>query len=172
MAYLTMARCDNNVVYAEIFFDPQHHKIINNMSFEICADGILSAMNDAQNRHAIQSKLIPCFLRDQTEASALDTWLEMSQYFLSHPTSKGQIIGVGLDSSEKNHPPHDFHRVFWFVRHAPYNSHGLGMHVVAHAGEEGPPDYIVQALDILHAERIDHGSTMFGRYGINSSITE
>ena len=153
MSYFSRAHRDK-VVYAEMFFDPQHHK--KSLSFETCADGVCSAMHDAQNRYGITSKLIPCFLRHLSEESAISTWIEMFKYFKSHPESKSHIVGVGLDSSEKKHPPRDFHGLFWMIRHASEAVVG-DIHIVAHAGEEGPARYITEALNILHAERIDHG---------------
>mmetsp|Transcript_14188 Transcript_14188/g.24229 ORF Transcript_14188/g.24229 Transcript_14188/m.24229 type:complete len:429 (+) Transcript_14188:140-1426(+) len=155
MAYFAKAK-QNNIVYAEMFFDPQHHKEQRGLSFETCANGIISAMNDAHSRYGIQSKLIPCFLRHLPEASAKATWIEIFKYMKSHPASKSKIVGVGLDSSEKKNPPRKFHGVFWMIRHASKGVVG-DMHVVAHAGEEGPARYITEALNLLHAERIDHG---------------
>ncbi|KAL7541543.1 hypothetical protein ACHAXR_011022 [Thalassiosira sp. AJA248-18] len=138
MAYFARAHRDN-VVYAEMFFDPQHHMQSRGLPFDKCVDGILSAMQDAQTRFGIGSKLIPCFLRHLSEESAMSTWIEMLKYFQTHGESKSYIVGVGLDSSEKT----------MLV---------VGdMHIVAHAGEEGPASYITEALNILHAERIGHG---------------
>jgi adenosine deaminase len=105
--------------------------------------GLSRACADAQRESGISAALILCFLRHLSEASAFET-LEAALPYRDH------FIGVGLDSSEVGHPPEKFARVFARCR-------ALGLHIVAHAGEEGPPDYIWQALDILKAERIDHG---------------
>ena len=136
-AYLARAAADN-VLHAEIFFDPQTHTE-RGVSFETMINGISRACDDG----AISASLIMCFLRHLSEEEALAT-LEHALPF------RDKIIGVGLDSSEKGHPPEKFARVFERCRQ-------LGLHLVAHAGEEGPPAYISTALDLLHVERIDHG---------------
>jgi adenosine deaminase len=106
--------------------------------------GLLAGMAEAEARHGITSKLILCFLRHLDEAAAFAT-LEQAKPWLDH------IAAVGLDSSELGHPPSKFARVFAAAR-------GLGLKLVAHAGEEGPPDYVKEALDILHIDRLDHGT--------------
>ena len=136
-AYLERARLDN-VRHAEIFFDPQTHTA-RGVPFAHVIGGIHRACQDSP----ISAKLIMCFLRHLSEEDAMAT-LEMSL------PDRDKFIGVGLDSSEVGHPPEKFARVFARCRE-------LGLHVVAHAGEEGPPAYIWSALDVLHAERIDHG---------------
>jgi adenosine deaminase len=136
-AYLARAAADN-VRHAEIFFDPQTHTE-RGVPFEVMINGIWRACQDGP----ISATLIMCFLRHLSEAEAMAT-LEDALPF------RDKIIGVGLDSSEKGHPPEKFSRVFERCRQ-------LGLHLVAHAGEEGPPDYIRTALDLLHVERIDHG---------------
>ena len=140
-AYLTRARGDN-VRHAEIFFDPQTH-LANGVSFETVIRGLTTACNRAREELGVTSSLILCFLRHLAEAEAFATLEEAMPY-------REHFIGVGLDSSEKGHPPAKFARVFARCR-------DLGLRVVAHAGEEGPPEYIKQALDLLGAERIDHG---------------
>ncbi|OJU90276.1 MAG: adenosine deaminase [Burkholderiales bacterium 66-5] len=141
LAYLTRAAMDN-VVHAEIFFDPQTHTA-RGVAMETVVHGLARACRDAQARHGIGARLILSFLRHLSEREAFET-LEQALPLREH------FIGVGLDSSELGHPPEKFERVFARCRE-------LGFHIVAHAGEEGPPAYIWQALDLLHAERIDHG---------------
>lgn len=136
-AYLARAQADN-VRHAEIFFDPQTHTA-RGVPFETVINGIWRACQEVP----ISATLIMCFLRHLPEQAAMDT-LEQALPFLD------KIIGVGLDSSEQGHPPEKFARVFERCR-------ALGLHLVAHAGEEGPPAYIETALDVLHVERIDHG---------------
>lgn len=139
--YLLKAKADN-VVHVEMFFDPQTHTD-RGVPFEVVIKGLTSACERAKAELGVSASLIMCFLRHLSEEAALET-LEQSLPF------KHLFIGVGLDSSERGHPPEKFARVFERCRQ-------LGLHLVAHAGEEGPPEYIVNALDILHVERIDHG---------------
>ena len=140
-AYLARAAA-NNVVRAEIFFDPQTHTA-RGVPMKTVIHGLSRACADARAQHGISAALILCFLRHLSEEEAFQT-LEDALPLREH------FIGVGLDSSELGHPPEKFARVFARCRE-------LGLRIVAHAGEEGPPDYIWQALDILKAERIDHG---------------
>jgi adenosine deaminase len=140
-AYFLRAKADN-VVHAEIFFDPQTHTE-RKVSMRTVITGLHNACVDAKEKLGISSSLILCFLRHLSEDSAFET-LEQAIPF------KDMFIGVGLDSSERGHPPEKFERVF-------KRAHQLGLKAVAHAGEEGPPAYIWSALDKLHAERIDHG---------------
>jgi adenosine deaminase len=140
-AYLEKAAADN-VVHTEIFFDPQTHTE-RGVPFETVIKGLNHAAHRAQAELGVSAKLILCFLRHLSEDDALAT-LEQALPWRHH------FIGVGLDSSERGHPPEKFARVFARCRE-------LGLHIVAHAGEEGPPDYIYQALDLLQTERIDHG---------------
>ena len=140
-AYFERAHADG-VVHAELFFDPQTHTE-RGIAFETVLDGLERACLDAQQRFGISSRLILCFLRHLTEADGFDA-LEQALPHLS------RIHGVGLDSSEQGHPPSKFARLFARCR-------ALGLHIVAHAGEEGPPEYIHEALDLLQVERIDHG---------------
>ena len=139
-AYLARAATEN-VVHAEIFFDPQTHTA-RGVPMETVIRGLSRACVDARAQ-GTSAELILCFLRHLSEAEAFET-LQAALPFRDH------FIGVGLDSSEVGHPPEKFARVFARCRE-------LGFHIVAHAGEEGPPAYIWQALDVLKAERIDHG---------------
>ena len=140
-AYLLRAYQDH-VRHVEIFFDPQTHTA-RGVPFDAVINGIHRALSDARHEWKMTGSIIMCFLRHLPEADAFKT-LEES---LPH---RDKFIGVGLDSSELGFPPENFERVFAACR-----QHGL--RVVAHAGEEGPPEYIRNALDVLHAERIDHG---------------
>ncbi len=142
VAYFDRAAADG-VVHAEIFFDPQTHTD-RGIPFQVVADGLLAGMKDAEERHGLTSSLILCFLRHLDEAAAFAT-LEMAEPWLD------RIIGVGLDSSEVGHPPEKFARVFAAAK-------AKGLKLVAHAGEEGPPDYVHQALDLLAIDRLDHGN--------------
>src|SRR6185369_7257736 len=142
LAYLKKA-ASQNVRHAEIFFDPQGHTD-RGVPFKTVIDGLWRALKDAERRFGMTTALILCFLRHLDEAGAqrtLDAALPWRDRF----------IGVGLDSSEKGHPPSKFERVFARAR-------GLGLKAVAHAGEEGPPEYVRQALDLLKVDRIDHGN--------------
>ena len=141
MAYFTRAHADH-VVHAELFFDPQTHTA-RGIPLEVVIGGLRDAAEDALRRYGISSELILCFLRHLPEADALAT-LEAALPFRS------DFVGVGLDSGERGNPPSKFERVFARAR-------GLGLHPVAHAGEEGPAAYIHEALELLRAERIDHG---------------
>ncbi|MBS0443003.1 MAG: adenosine deaminase [Proteobacteria bacterium] len=140
-AYLQRAAADN-VLHAEVFFDPQTHTA-RGVPIAAVIQGLEHACRRAHQELRISAKLILCFLRHLSEDEALAT-LDAA---LPH---KHHFIGVGLDSSERGHPPEKFARVFAKARAA-------GLHVVAHAGEEGPPQYIRSALDVLKVERIDHG---------------
>jgi adenosine deaminase len=140
-AYFRRAAADH-VVHAEIFFDPQTHTA-RGVPFAVVLDGIERGMQDAERKLGVSSRLILCFLRHLPEGDAFATLEEAMPYLQ-------RIHGIGLDSSERGHPPSKFERVFTRCRE-------LGLPCVAHAGEEGPPDYIWQALDLLHVERIDHG---------------
>ncbi|HEX7646197.1 MAG TPA: adenosine deaminase [Noviherbaspirillum sp.] len=140
-AYLQRARADN-VKHAEIFFDPQTHTD-RGVPFATAINGIDRALQDARREWGMSSALIMCFLRHLSEEEAFKT-LEQALPF------RDKFVGVGLDSSERGHPPEKFARVFARCKE-------LGLHLVAHAGEEGPPEYIRTALDLLKVERIDHG---------------
>lgn len=140
-AYLLRAKADT-VRHTEIFFDPQTHTA-RGIAFSTVINGISRALQDGERELGITSALIMCFLRHLSEDEAFAT-LEQA---MPH---RDKFIGVGLDSSERGHPPEKFARVFARCRE-------LGLRLVAHAGEEGPPAYIQNALDLLKAERIDHG---------------
>lgn len=133
----------DGVVHAEIMFDPQTHTA-RGIAFDTVIGGLLSAMEEAEAKHGITSRLIMSFLRHLDEDDAFAT-LDMARPWLD------RIEAVGLDSSELGHPPEKFARVFAAAR-------ALGLKSVAHAGEEGPPDYVVQALDLLDIDRLDHGN--------------
>jgi adenosine deaminase len=141
LAYLQRCR-DSNVVHAEIFFDPQSHTG-RGVSFEVVIKGIHRALKAAESNLGISSRLIMCFLRHLPASDALETWRTAEPWL-------EWIHGVGLDSSERDFPPRLFAEVFALARDA-------GLKTVAHAGEEGPPAYIREALDILQVSRIDHG---------------
>jgi adenosine deaminase len=140
-AYFQRAAADN-VVHAELFFDPQTHTE-RGVDIGVVIDGLHRACQQAQAELGISASLILCFLRHLDEDSAIATLNAAMPY-------RDKFIGVGLDSSERGHPPEKFARVFAQAKAA-------GLHLVAHAGEEGPPAYIESALDVLQVERIDHG---------------
>ncbi|KAB2339497.1 adenosine deaminase [Actinomadura rudentiformis] len=141
-AYLARAAAQG-VRHAEIFFDPQAHTA-RGVPIETVVAGLGRALKAAPARHGVTTRLIMCFLRDESVESALATF-ESARPWFGDP-----IIGVGLDSAEVGHPPSKFREVFDRAREA-------GLRRVAHAGEEGPPEYVWEALDVLGAERIDHG---------------
>ncbi|MET0374292.1 MAG: adenosine deaminase [Rhizorhabdus sp.] len=141
-AYFDRAAADA-VRHAEIFFDAQTHTD-RGIPFQVVADGLLAGMADARAKHGLTSKLILCFLRHLDEDAAFAT-LAAAEPWLD------RIAGVGLDSSELGHPPSKFARVF-------ARAGEMGLRRVAHAGEEGPPAYIHEALDLLGIDRLDHGN--------------
>lgn len=141
LAYLERAAVDN-VIHAEIFFDPQTHTA-RGVPIGDVIGGFVAGIEAGRARWGIDASLILCFLRHLSEEDGLATLAEAEPY-LEH------IVGFGLDSSEKGHPPSKFERLFARCRE-------LGKPVVAHAGEEGPPEYIREALDLLGSQRIDHG---------------
>jgi adenosine deaminase len=140
-AYFDRAAADG-LVHAELFFDPQTHTV-RGVPMEVVIGGLRRAMDDARARHGITSSLILCFLRHLSEEDAEAT-LDAALPFRS------ELVGVGLDSGERGNPPSKFQRVYTRAR-------GHGLRSVAHAGEEGPAAYVREALDLLGAERIDHG---------------
>lgn len=142
MAYFDRAAADG-VVHAEIMFDPQTHTD-RGIAFDTVMRGLLSAMQGAETKHGMTSALIMSFLRHLSEEAAFET-LNMAEPWLD------RITAVGLDSSEVGHPPAKFARVFAAAR-------AKGLKLVAHAGEEGPPEYVFEALDLLQVDRIDHGN--------------
>jgi adenosine deaminase len=131
-----------NVRHVEVFFDPQSHTS-RGVAFSSVVRAISCALREARERHGITSRLIMCFLRDQPETDAFTTLRQAEGYL-------HLIDGVGLDSGEVGNPPERFARVFAAAREK-------GLHAVAHAGEEGPASYVRDSLDLLGAERIDHG---------------
>ncbi|MGF1690956.1 adenosine deaminase [Photobacterium kagoshimensis] len=140
-AYLEKSKADN-VIHTEIFFDPQTHTD-RGIPFDTVINGIHRAMQDGHEQLSITSQIIACFLRHLSEESAIETL----QSILNH---QDKIIGVGLDSSEQGHPPAKFKRVFQQAKEA-------GLLTVAHAGEEGPAQNIVDAVEMLSVSRVDHG---------------
>ncbi|MDG1825536.1 MAG: adenosine deaminase [Henriciella sp.] len=143
-AYLQ--RCaDDNVRHVEVFFDPQGHTD-RGLPFSTPINGILSALDAAKDKYGITYKLIMCFLRHLSEDAAFETLAQAEPYM-------DRIHGVGLDSSEVGHPPSKFQNVFAAAR-------TKGLKLVAHAGEEGPPEYVYEALDLLKIDRIDHGNRL------------
>ena len=140
-AYLQRAHADG-VVHTEIFFDPQSHTA-RGVPLSVVMEGLTRALREAQSRTGISYRLILCFLRHLSAEDAMQT-LEQALPW------RDSLVGVGLDSSEKGHPPSKFTAVFERARE-------LGLLAVAHAGEEGPPAYIEEALDLLQVRRIDHG---------------
>ena len=142
VAYFDRAAADR-VTHSEIFFDPQTHTA-RGVPFGVPMAGLLAGMDEALDRHGLTSKLILCFLRHLEEDEAFATLREAEPWL-------DRIEAVGLDSSELGHPPEKFARVFRAAAER-------GLKRVAHAGEEGPPDYVWQALDVLEVDRIDHGN--------------
>jgi len=141
-AYLKRVAQDN-VRHVEVFFDPQTHTA-RGIPFAVVIDGIWSGLKEGERRFGITFRLILCFLRHLSEDEAFATLREAEPWF-------ERLTGVGLDSSEVGHPPSKFARVFAAAGAA-------GMKLVAHAGEEGPPEYVWEALDVLKVDRIDHGN--------------
>jgi adenosine deaminase len=142
IAYLNRARADN-VRHAEIFFDPQGHTA-RGVPFDVAISGLLTALDLSVAQFGMTTKLILCFLRHLSEEEAFATLKEAEPWL-------DRIEAVGLDSTELGHPPSKFARVFAAAR-------ARGLKAVAHAGEEGPPDYVREALDLLKIDRLDHGN--------------
>ncbi len=140
-AYLERCKVDN-VIHTEIFFDPQTHTD-RGIEFETVINGIHRAMQDGNEKLGITSQIIACFLRHLSEESAIETL----QSIVKH---KDKIVGVGLDSSELGHPPEKFKRAFQQAKEA-------GLLTVAHAGEEGPAQNIIDSVEMLGVSRVDHG---------------
>ncbi len=139
--YLVRAR-SQNILHAEVMFDPQTH-LQRGIGFEVFMPGFTRAIEQAKTQWGLSVYLILCFLRDQSQTAALETLTRAMPF-------KHQITAVGLDSAEIGHPPSKFEAAFAAARKA-------GFHLVAHAGEEGGPDMIAEALEVLGVERIDHG---------------
>lgn len=143
LTWAYLAKCkQQNVMHVEPFFDPQTHTD-RGIKFDTVINGISRALKDGEEKLGISSELILCFLRHLNEEDAFDT-LQQAEQFLD------KIIGVGLDSSEQGHPPEKFSRVFDRARE-------MGLLTVAHAGEEGPAEYIWTSINNLKVSRIDHG---------------
>ncbi|MEU3251560.1 adenosine deaminase [Streptomyces sp. NPDC006997] len=140
-AYLARAAAQG-VRHAEVFFDPQAH-LARGVSMGTVVEGLWRALGASETRHGVSTRLIMCFLRDESAESAMDTLTAAKPYL-------DRVTGVGLDSAEVGHPPAKFREVYEAAA-------ALGLRRVAHAGEEGPPEYVTEALDILGVERIDHG---------------
>ncbi|MGZ0199033.1 adenosine deaminase [Streptomyces sp. RM1] len=140
-AYLARAAAQG-VWHAEIFFDPQAH-LARGLTMGTVVEGLWRALGRSEENHGVSTRLILCFLRDESAQSALET-LEAARPYLD------RITGIGLDSAEVGHPPAKFREVYEAAA-------ALGLRRVAHAGEEGPPQYITEALDVLGVERVDHG---------------
>lgn len=140
-AYLARAAAQG-VRHAEIFFDPQAHTV-RGVDMGTVVEGLHRALVRSEETHGISTQLIMCFLRDESAESAMET-LEAAKPYLD------RIVGIGLDSAEVGHPPVKFREVYEAAA-------ALGLRRVAHAGEEGPPAYITEALDVLGVERVDHG---------------
>ncbi|MCH4208936.1 adenosine deaminase [Bifidobacterium sp.] len=141
LAYLERASADG-VRHAEIFFDPQVH-LDNGLDFDMVVDGLLEGLRIGGERYGISGGLILSIVRDKPVESAQQV-LDLAE------RRAEELLGIGLDSAEVGYPPSLFEECFARAR-------SMGLHCVAHAGEEGPADYVTQALDLLHAERIDHG---------------
>jgi adenine deaminase len=142
MAYFRRVAADG-CRHVELFFDPQTHTD-RGLPFSVAIEGLLSGMAQAKASLGVTSKLIMCFLRHLDEDAAFATLKAADPYL-------GRIAAVGLDSSEVGHPPSKFARVYQAAR-------ARGLKLVAHAGEEGPPEYVWEALDVLGVDRIDHGN--------------
>jgi adenosine deaminase len=156
LTWAYLLRCSQDkVVHTEIFFDPQGHTE-RGVGFETVFEGIWSALRKGERELGISSRVIMCFLRHLDEAAALSTLDEAMPYL-------DRITGVGLDSSELGHPPSKFARVF-------EKAGELGLKRVAHAGEEGPPEYVREALDILQVDRIDHGNRSLEDAGLTERL--
>ena len=154
LAYFRRAAADR-VAHAELFFDPQTHTA-RGVPFQVVAGGLMAGMAEAERALGVTSKLILCFLRHLTEEDAFET-LRAAEPWLD------RIVAVGLDSSELGHPPEKFARVFAAAAER-------GLRRVAHAGEEGPPDYVRQALDVLGIDRLDHGNRALEDVGLTARL--
>ncbi len=141
-AYLQRAK-EDHVVHTEIFYDPQSHTE-RGIPFATAINGLYRAFEDGQEQLGISFHIIACFLRHLPEQEALDLYPQILE-------NQDKILGIGLDSSELGHPPEKYQKVFAQAKKD-------GFKVVAHAGEEGPADYVKQAIDLLQVDRIDHGN--------------
>ena len=158
LTWAYLAKCaEQNVTHVEIFFDPQGHTE-RGVAFSTALDGITRALDQAEAEFKISHKLIMCFLRHLSEEAAFETLAQA----MAH---KDRIFGVGLDSSEVGHPPEKFERVFKAAAEA-------GFVLVAHAGEEGPAEYVSGALDALNVVRIDHGNRSLDEPGLVKRLAD
>ena len=144
MAWLERVAADG-AVHVEVFYDPQGHTS-RGIPFAAATDGILGALTEGEARFGITANLILCFLRHLSEEDAFATFRLAAPWF-----ADGRLLGIGLDSTEIGNPPAKFARVFEAARNA-------GLKTVAHAGEEGPAEYVREAIDVLKIDRIDHGN--------------
>ncbi|MDV5170368.1 adenosine deaminase [Photobacterium rosenbergii] len=143
LTYAYLERCkEQHIIHTEVFFDPQFHTRAG-VAFDTVASGITRALRDGETNLGISSGLIMCFLRDLSEDDAIETLKQAIAF-------KDDIVAVGLDSAEQGNPPEKFERVFAMARNT-------GFKTVAHAGEEGPSEYIWGAIKVLKVDRIDHG---------------
>jgi len=156
LAYLQQAQADG-VRHVEIFFDPQGH-VERGIAFETVVNGIYRALQEGEHQYDISFGLIMCFLRHLSEEAAFETLAQAEPF-------RDKIIGVGLDSSEKGNPPQKFQRVYAEAKKQ-------GYHLVAHAGEEGGADYVLEALDLLQIERIDHGNAILQDPALTRRVAE
>lgn len=156
LAYLMKAKADG-VRHVEIFFDPQGH-VERGVAFETVVNGIHRALIEGEIKHDISFGLIMCFLRHLSEEAAFETLAQAAPF-------RDKIIGIGLDSSEKGNPPEKFQRVYAEAKKQ-------GYHLVAHAGEEGSADYVLQALDLLEIERIDHGNSILDDAALTQRVAD
>ncbi|WP_120496730.1 adenosine deaminase [Kiloniella sp. EL199] len=157
MAYLRKVASEG-VVHVEVFYDPQGHTS-RGVSFSTVTNGILRALDDGQEKLGVSSELIMSFLRHLSEEEAFATLEEAKPWF------DGRIVGVGLDSSEMGHPPSKFERVFNAAR-------DLGLKLVAHAGEEGPAEYVREAIELLKIDRLDHGNRTIEDTDLTQKLAE
>lgn len=146
MAFLTRVHPDN-LVHLELFVDPQSHTH-RGIVYEVVINGIWQALKEAEEKWGMTGKIIVCVLRHLSPESGMEMLDQTLEYLKKYPDAP--IVGLGLDSSEKDRPPHLFQEIFAKAR-----EHGLK--AVSHAGEEGPPSYITESLDLLKVHRVDHG---------------
>lgn len=156
LAYLQRAHADG-VRHVEIFFDPQGH-VERGIAFETVVNGIYRALEEGEHQFDISFGLIMCFLRHLSEEAAFETLAQAEPF-------RDKLIGIGLDSSEKGNPPRKFQRVYAEAKKQ-------GYHRVAHAGEEGGADYVLEALDLLQIERIDHGNAILQDPALTQRVAE
>ena len=161
LAYMTKAH-SQNVRHAEIFFDPQGH--VDRLPFQYVVSGIIDGLCTARARFGMTSRLIMCFLRDRSEEEAFEM-LGIAKEHNRNSDNLIKIYGVGLDSAEARNPPEKFERVFKAAKEANF-------FLTAHAGEEGPPEYIWSALNKLNVTRIDHGNSCMEDFNLCSHLID